>query len=90
MDLVFTLVIAKIKDTIMGQICMAWKRLYKGEIFILTPEPFSPRVAAAAVVWCLGNLVKYLTNSVAPETGGSSPYIQEPATGPYPEPTEST
>jgi hypothetical protein len=29
------------------------------------------------------------TNSVAPETEGSSPYSQEPATGPYPEPTKS-
>jgi hypothetical protein len=27
---------------------------------------------------------------VAPEPEGSSPYSQEPATGPYPEPTEST
>jgi hypothetical protein len=31
-----------------------------------------------------------LTNSVAPEPEGSSPYSQEPATGPYPEPSEST
>jgi hypothetical protein len=30
-----------------------------------------------------------LTNSVAPEPEGSSPYSQEPATGPYPEPTGS-
>jgi len=29
------------------------------------------------------------TNSVAPEPEGSSPYSQEPATGPYPEPTGS-
>jgi hypothetical protein len=29
------------------------------------------------------------TNSVAPEPAGSSPYLQEPATGPYPEPTGS-
>jgi hypothetical protein len=27
---------------------------------------------------------------VAPEPAGSSPYLQKPATGPYPEPTEST
>jgi hypothetical protein len=27
-----------------------------------------------------------LTNSVAPEPTGSSPYLQDPATGPYPEP----
>jgi hypothetical protein len=31
-----------------------------------------------------------LTNSVAPEPAGSSPYSQEPATGPYPEPNGST
>jgi hypothetical protein len=30
-----------------------------------------------------------LTNSVAPEPAGSSPYLQEPDTGPYPEPTGS-
>jgi hypothetical protein len=30
-----------------------------------------------------------LTNSVAPEPEGSSPYSQEPATSPYPEPTGS-
>jgi hypothetical protein len=28
--------------------------------------------------------------SVAPETEGSSPHLQEPATGPYAEPTAST
>jgi hypothetical protein len=27
---------------------------------------------------------------MAPEPAGSSPYSQEPATGPYPEPTGST
>jgi hypothetical protein len=27
---------------------------------------------------------------MVPELEGSSPYSQEPATGPYPEPTEST
>jgi hypothetical protein len=32
----------------------------------------------------------YLTNTMAPELAGSSPYLQEPATGPYPEPIEST
>jgi hypothetical protein len=31
-----------------------------------------------------------LTNSVAPESEGSSLYSQEPYTGPYPEPTKST
>jgi hypothetical protein len=31
----------------------------------------------------------YLTNSVTPEPEGSSPYSQEPATGPYPEPSGS-
>jgi hypothetical protein len=31
-----------------------------------------------------------LTNYVEPEPEGSSPYSQEPTTGPYPEPTEST
>jgi hypothetical protein len=30
------------------------------------------------------------TNSMGPEPEGSSPYSQEPATGPYPEPTETT
>jgi hypothetical protein len=29
------------------------------------------------------------TNSVAPEPEGSSPYSQEPVTGPYPEPAGS-
>jgi hypothetical protein len=37
-----------------------------------------------------GTLIYHLTNSVAPEPAGSSPYSQEPATGPYHEPTEST
>jgi hypothetical protein len=32
----------------------------------------------------------YITNSVAPEPAGSSPYSQEPATGPYPELNVST
>jgi hypothetical protein len=40
-----------------------------------------------AVQWRITN---YLTNSVAPETEGSSPHSQQPASGPYPEPTEST
>jgi hypothetical protein len=31
-----------------------------------------------------------LNNSVAPEPAGSSPYLQELTTGPYPEPTVST
>jgi hypothetical protein len=31
----------------------------------------------------------YLSNSVAPEPEGSSPYSQEPATSPYPEPAGS-
>jgi hypothetical protein len=31
-----------------------------------------------------------VTNSVAPEPEGSSPYLQEPATGPYSEPNGST
>jgi hypothetical protein len=31
-----------------------------------------------------------LTNSVAPEPEGSSPYLQEPAIGPYSEPNESS
>jgi hypothetical protein len=31
-----------------------------------------------------------LTNSVAPEPEGSSPHSQQPASGPYPEPGEST
>jgi hypothetical protein len=31
-----------------------------------------------------------VTNFVAPKPEGSSPYSQEPATGSYPEPTEST
>jgi hypothetical protein len=29
-------------------------------------------------------------NSVAPEPAGSSPYLQEPTTGPYSEPAGST
>jgi hypothetical protein len=36
------------------------------------------------------DFVTELTNSVAPEPEGSSPWLQEPATGPYPKPTEST
>jgi hypothetical protein len=36
------------------------------------------------------NTSNYLTNFVAPEPEMSSPCSQEPATGPYPEPTEST
>jgi hypothetical protein len=32
----------------------------------------------------------YETNSVAPEPEGLSPYSQEPTTGPYSEPTESS
>jgi hypothetical protein len=35
-------------------------------------------------------LTNQLTNSVAPEPGGSSPHSQQPANGPYPEPAEST
>jgi hypothetical protein len=31
-----------------------------------------------------------LTNYVTPEPAGSSPYLQQPATGPYPESTGST
>jgi hypothetical protein len=43
------------------------------------------------VVCCLEGL--YTTPNtwlVAPEPEGSPPYSQEPATGPYPEPSEST
>jgi hypothetical protein len=36
----------------------------------------------------LGSII--VTNSVAPEPEGSSPHSQQPATGPYPEPDEST
>jgi hypothetical protein len=40
--------------------------------------------------WCgSSNKVQTITNSVAPEPEGSSPYSQQPATGPYPEPTGS-
>jgi hypothetical protein len=35
-------------------------------------------------------MLKYLTNSVAPEPEGSSPLSQQPANDPYPEPGEST
>jgi hypothetical protein len=43
------------------------------------------------IVWATESVVKkILTNSVAPEPAGSSPHSQEPATGPYPEPTGST
>jgi hypothetical protein len=35
----------------------------------------------------LGTIV---TKSVVPEPEGSSPYLQEPATGPYPEPAGSS
>jgi hypothetical protein len=35
------------------------------------------------------NTSTMLTNSVAPEPEGSSPHSQQPATGPYPEPTVS-
>jgi hypothetical protein len=31
-----------------------------------------------------------LTNYMTPQHADSSPYLQEPATGPYPEPTGST
>jgi hypothetical protein len=31
-----------------------------------------------------------VTNSLETEPEGSSPYLQEPSIGPYPEPTEST
>jgi hypothetical protein len=34
--------------------------------------------------------IYHITNSVAPEPEGSSPHSQQPATGPYPEPGEST
>jgi hypothetical protein len=36
------------------------------------------------------NVKELLTNSVAPESEGSSPKSQHPATSPYPEPTETT
>jgi hypothetical protein len=32
----------------------------------------------------------YITNSVAPEPEGSSPFLQKADNGPYPEPGEST
>jgi hypothetical protein len=35
-------------------------------------------------------MINWLTKSVAPEPEGSSPYSQEPTTGPYLEPTKST
>jgi hypothetical protein len=38
-------------------------------------------------VWVSYN---WLTNSVLPEPAGSSPYSQQPATDPYPEPSGST
>jgi hypothetical protein len=34
--------------------------------------------------------IQNLTNSVAPEAKGSSPYLHVPATGPYPEQTGFT
>jgi hypothetical protein len=36
---------------------------------------------------CALLFVRQYTNSVAPEPTSSSPYSQEPATGPYPQPT---
>jgi hypothetical protein len=45
-----------------------------------------------ASVSCIFNSVVYVkivTNYVAPEPEGSSPYSQQPAIGPYPEPTGS-
>jgi hypothetical protein len=45
----------------------------------------------SASVACSGTaLVNHTSNSVAPEPADLSPYLQEPATGPYPEPTGST
>jgi hypothetical protein len=42
-------------------------------------------------VACSGTaLVNHTSNSVAPEPADLSPYLQEPATGPWPEPTGST
>jgi hypothetical protein len=32
----------------------------------------------------------HVTHTVAPEPEGSSPHSQQPASGPYPEPAEST
>jgi hypothetical protein len=39
---------------------------------------------------CIAVRSKPLANSMAPEPEGSSPRSQDPATGHYPEPTEST
>jgi hypothetical protein len=41
-------------------------------------------------VWAMARPSKSLLQQNAPEHEGSSPYSQEPAIGPYPEPTEST
>jgi hypothetical protein len=39
---------------------------------------------------CSGGSFTKCTNSVAPESQGSSPHSQQPSNGPYPEPDEST
>jgi hypothetical protein len=48
---------------------------------------YPPRASVA----CSGTaLINHTSNSVTPESADLSPYLQEPATGPCPEPTGST
>jgi hypothetical protein len=53
------------------------------------PPPISV-LSHVHLVRTLYSISVRLTNSVAPESEGSSPHSQQPANGPYPEPREST
>jgi hypothetical protein len=51
---------------------------------------YPPLLRSATVKkFMVGYVNLLLTNSMVPQPEGSSPYSQEPATGPYPGPTES-
>jgi hypothetical protein len=59
----------------------------------LATESFSQHNASVGIIEVsfrlFRSMLHKLTNSVAPEPEGSSPYPQGPATGPYPDPTGS-